>query len=221
MPSRKEPVGRGPGDAKILARLIGLMARGLGTSPLTAREGESLRAAAGALFPTIQKGVTEAFRKRGQAPSPRVSFAPEGIPETITSFASLGFDLTASLGLEHPPWQGLEIGAYFAYDAAGYRDRLVWGVSGRGDKEWVERCVEILRPKRRPDEPFIRTGEPMYAGGEFGWYVLWAWDCTPEAFGSASEASLAEEIRARLENLVSRLVRTRTGSAAGHSRKRG
>ena len=130
MTSRKEPSGKGAGDAKVLPRLTGVLARGLGSSPLTSKESEGFRAAAEALFPTIQKGVLEAFRKRGQASSPRTAFAAEGIPETITSFASLGFDLTASLGLEHPPWQGLEIGVYFGYDATGYRDRLLWGVSG-------------------------------------------------------------------------------------------
>ncbi|MGH7150833.1 MAG: hypothetical protein ACREIU_09050 [Planctomycetota bacterium] len=220
MPGRKETVGRGPQDARVLARLTGVLARGLGSSPLLAKERENLRSATSALFPAIEKGMLEAFRKKGHSPNPRRSLAPEGIPETITSFASLGFDLTAALGLEHPPWQGLELGVYFGYDATGYRDRLVWGVSGQGDKEWVERCVELLRPRRRPDEPFIRTGEPMYAGGEFGWYVLWAWDCTPEAFATANEAALAEEIRERLEGLVGRLIRTRTGSAAGHTRKR-
>ena len=208
-------------QGKTLTRLAEVLRKGLDADPIGPKERDAIRAAAENLFPGIEAAIREAFRRRGHSITPRVSLPPESRPETLTCFASLGFDLSAPLGLDHPSWQGLELGVYFGYDATGFRDRLVWGVSGYGDKEWVERSVGLLRPKRRSNEPFLRTGEPLFAGGEFGWYVLWAWDRPADSLAEADDEAVRTEVRSRLEQLVGRLVPSRSRAAASNGKKRG
>jgi len=195
---------------RTLAALGSVLRKGLDPSHrLGVKEKTALRDAANSLFPPVGERMAAAFAKRGVEGVPRVAFDPP-FPDTHPYLAALRADLAEILRLEPNLWQGLEIGFYFGFDATGFRDRLVWGVSGQGDKEWIERCIALLQRHRRSDEPFLRSGQPLFAGGAVTRYLIWGWECAPESLPKKKEPALVEEVGSRLANLIERLLPSRS-----------
>jgi hypothetical protein len=198
--------------SRTLAALGSALQKGLDPAVrLGPKEMGAVRAAAQALFPPVRERMAAAFAKRGVGVETEITFDSPSL-DTHPYLAALRADLARVLRLEPSSWQGLELGFYFGFDATGCRDRLVWGVSGQGDKEWIERCTAFLQKLRRPDEPFLRSGEPLFAGGGVARYLIWGWDCPPKALSGAKEATLVEEVSSRLEDLIGRLLPARSGA---------